>query len=1158
MVSPSQEQIRAQIDKLLPEYAPGGKFARGEQGSFKDFAKEQAEGMKRAGIGVAVGIPAIPSDIIELNKLVNDLAIRYGSKNISSIATSVQPQVDFLQKKFGRDKFDNMLNSIGISSDASDPAQMTGEIISGFLSGKTLVKGIQTGLSKIKPSKSTAIAKPKQTALSTKVDDTAPKDPSRRKFMQGVAGTAGAITAAPFIKVLPTGSVLTNVQKSYESLMPFVQNFRASDFNFDVNLRQYSNEAEKAKSIGSFTNIAEGTDGEGNKAPGLFTIESSKQPVDLNKQQENLIKNKETLALETEKHLKLLHNEKRKIATATRIPLEDIHVVKGVDTVDDMSGPEKATINDMSHFDEDIRYVDSLNNTYDAIDNRYTGSKLGVVRYDNSFYDSPLTDPLKKIKNQAFILPDGNVVDNVTRLKKFRESINVSKANISKNFNHVFQKFQQELENYDVMQGEYPILMETLKGKITADDIKSFEFNTGKKFPYKQFRTFFDTVFKDVHYLGTKQGFRDELRQEIFKQRIYTNVYSFDKGTQDIQKELDILNFMRLLSNKDSPLFNNLTDNQVLFIKDFFHPTQTPLRNTMTFQFSTQIPDVLNNKIRRAIKPLRTDVIDSNLKNVDEAEGLGFDYSEFDLDTLQEYTGTSMYHSFQEGLPTRKELINFDKLSESQYFYEMEKKLDNLISIPSKNKASVFRSVKLLNEVLDTINNNFFPVKGEGMKKDTYYADLYRKARGIQNLLENHLFRLVKNFNIPIDKARDKVNTSFKDSLLYSYYNRMNVSDTVPEDFQKTFGTEGLDVLKKLTEQFKKLDNMFPTEGLENQIYTKFLKANKQIPKNRDMYDPDTQGYYPSGDNAIRELDSLPMPENLLKGIDKIDKVTDQTTKMLKGADKAMTALEAPKVKYTKDVYHLGKGEIKGDKFNLMGESDFGIHVGTKGQAETLHEMKYKVQEGDVTNKPTLDVKGQTYKALGQRTFPLQIADDLKPARIPDIESFKMPQKWIAHLAVASDDKAGMDYMTQTTEAKLDLKNRPKVEYKGVTYYMSDRAAEMNIKNYDPKLNQSMVREKMDEQLWKDLVLSALEEETRLKGKFSYVKDRKKWFNKIKEVANKNGYDSFIYRNDKEQDQLDMYADSYMLLEQDQVKYKSSKTKTKGNPRLDKHKGGMI
>jgi len=264
-----------------------------------------------------------------------------------------------------------------------------------------------------------------------------------------------------------------------------------------------------------------------------------------------------------------------------------------------------------------------------------------------------------------------------------------------------------------------------------------------------------------------------------------------------------------------------------------------------------------------------------------------------------------------------------------------------------------------------------------------------------------------------------------------------------------------------------------------------------------------------------------------------------------------------PTTTYTKNIYHLGKGEIKGDKFNLMGESDFGIHVGTKGQADTMNKIKYGVVEP--TMKPTLELEGKEIKALGQRTFPLQIADDLKPARIPDVESFKMPKKWLDHLAVASDDKAGMDYMTQTTAAKTDLKNRPRVEYKGVTYYMSDNAKEMDIKNYDPKLNQSMVREEMDEQLWKDLVLSALEEQTRLKKNKSVdFKERQVWFDKIKEVANKNGYDSYIYRNEKERDQLDMWADSYMLLEQDQVKYEFSKTKTKGNPRLDKHKGGII
>jgi hypothetical protein len=140
-----------------------------------------------------------------------------------------------------------------------------------------------------------------------------------------------------------------------------------------------------------------------------------------------------------------------------------------------------------------------------------------------------------------------------------------------------------------------------------------------------------------------------------------------------------------------------------------------------------------------------------------------------------------------------------------------------------------------------------------------------------------------------------------------------------------------------------------------------------------------------------------------------------------------------------------------------------------------------------------------------------------------------------------------------------DLKNRPKVEYEGVTYFMSDDAAEMAVKNYDPKIKQSMVTEKMDEKLWKDLVLSALKEQTRRKeNKIVNFEDRKMWFNKIKEVANKNGYDSYIYKNTREEDKLDMFADSYMLLEQDQVKYKFSETKTKGDPRLDRYKGGMI
>ena len=626
MVSPSQEQIRAQIDKLLPEYAPSGKFARGEQGSFKDFAKKQAEGMKKAGIGVAVGTAAIPSDLLELNKLVNDLAINYGSKNISAIATSVQPQIDFLQQKFGRAKFDKMLNSIGISSDASDPAQMTGEIISGFISGKALVKGLQTGIKKSLPKEKVNVPKSKQV------------------------------------------------------------------------------------------------------------------------------------------------------------------------------------------------------------------------------YKEPLKFPKSQLE--------------VTR--------------------------------------------ETLPA-FKAADIKNLDATTKK---------------------------------------VFSTVFTTRKPATD-------------------------------YFKDLF--------NTNTYE-------------------------------------------------AREYLSELLYSTTFGGT---KEFGMYDVVSENR-----------------------------LNKV----------------KKNIY--DLTQKK-------------------------------------LEAYPEKMIVYRTgsLDPDNLKKYNIDASDI---------------PTSFTLNPDFDP-----KSLPWNRRQNYPPLEKYEVNKKDVLASAD---LNEGNFED-EIIIRPKDVTLK--------------PTTTYTKNVYHLGKGKIEGDKFNLMGESDFGIHVGTKGQADTMNKIKYGVVEQ--TMKPTLELEGKKIKALGQRTFPLQLTDDLKPARIPDVESFKMPKKWLDHLAVASDDKAGMDYMTQTTEAMLDLKNRPKVEYKGVTYYMSDNAAEMDIKNYDPKLNQSMVREEMDEQLWKDLVLSALEEQTRRKKNKSVdFKERQVWFDKIKEVANKNGYDSYIYRNEKEEDQLDMWADSYMLLEPDQLKYEFSKTKTKGNPRLDKHKGGMI
>jgi len=327
----------------------------------------------------------------------------------------------------------------------------------------------------------------------------------------------------------------------------------------------------------------------------------------------------------------------------------------------------------------------------------------------------------------------------------------LSKINIARDFSITLKNLQQTLDGYEVIQGEYPILVEALKGKITANDIKSFESNTGKKFPYKHFRNSFDRVFKNVSYFGTKKGLvGSEILQRVPDMQLLNDV----DRVSDIKKELDILNFMYSLSNKskdiglkslgDNPLFNNLTDNQVLFIKDFYNPQQTmlnkeffggPALNTKSnFFYSSGIPDVLNTKISRATKPLRTDVVHDILKDVDDVG-------------LKEYTGTNMYHTFKEGLPTTKELTNPDKLPIPHYFYDIENRINNLIpEFTPTNKASVLRSMKLLNEILSTINNKFFPIKGERVPDSD--VKLIPKVRGIQNSLENHLFRLVKNYNL--------------------------------------------------------------------------------------------------------------------------------------------------------------------------------------------------------------------------------------------------------------------------------------------------------------------------------------------------------------------------------------------------------------------------
>jgi len=245
-------------------------------------------------------------------------------------------------------------------------------------------------------------------------------------------------------------------------------------------------------------------------------------------------------------------------------------------------------------------------------------------------------------------------------------------------------------------------------------------------------------------------------------------------------------------------------------------------------------------------------------------------------------------------------------------------------------------------------------------------------------------------------------------------------------------------------------------------------------------------------------------------------------------------------------VFHSTANDFK--EFGFVSKNDgadIGFHVGTPVQAQR-----------------------RTSSRSGERTLPLQLRTTLKPARIPDLSSFKEPRNWLAQISVNGKDKDLLRFLMQDPkDAKLILdqvENKLPIKMNGTTYYMLPDAERMG----------------MDKKLWKDLVLESGRAVKKLNTTTNY-RDRQEWFETIKKVANKNGYDSYVYKNEfevgsaspddlakqikevsdgkRDPSTIDIgkQEDSYMLLEEDQAKGVFG-TKTKGNPDFMKSKGGLL
>ena len=110
--------------------------------------EEIKEGLKSLAIGPVTGTLGLPSDILDLANLANDLSADY-TGNV--LAKAIQPKLNEIQEKYGRDAFDKGFTELtGIKSDSSDVNQMVGELVSLGGLAKAGISGVKTATKAVK------------------------------------------------------------------------------------------------------------------------------------------------------------------------------------------------------------------------------------------------------------------------------------------------------------------------------------------------------------------------------------------------------------------------------------------------------------------------------------------------------------------------------------------------------------------------------------------------------------------------------------------------------------------------------------------------------------------------------------------------------------------------------------------------------------------------------------------------------------------------------------------------------------------------------------------------------------------------------------------------------------------------------------------------
>ena len=291
---------------------------------------------------------------------------------------------------------------------------------------------------------------------------------------------------------------------------------------------------------------------------------------------------------------------------------------------------------------------------------------------------------------------------------------------------------------------------------------------------------------------------------------------------------------------------------------------------------------------------------------------------------------------------------------------------------------------------------------------------------------------------------------------------------------------------------------------------------------------------------------------------------------------------------YKKPVYHSTRKakEIEdADKIYFVSknnDADIGFHVATSPLSANQRIILNKSRQDELKNIAEYEKRDPgVAKALkgalderytNQSNLLLKLKDNINPVRVPDVSNFKNPLNWAETLAVSKKDFPDNFHLTQTIAPSYGV-DPLIINYKGDELIVSPKYLQ-DIMDNEGKINKEYMEDLVK------LVYKGKDKVLSKKDKFdpqSSVQDRRKWFEQLKEVNKKHGYDSFIYKNKYEgfdsrsarfdpktgeteviKDRPEKPEDSLMLMYPNQVKYATAAEFNPNKEQLSKNQGGSV